>query len=216
MKHPSEIQLALLAGGDLSRWERWRIARHLGRCTQCRRELDALQDAGAQLRELAAETPELPNNLSWNRLAQEMTGNIRVGLAAGEAIAQFDRPAPRKPRLGLHAALVVLGATLIFMIAFWASLPSQQADHLMASLKRIRAERIGMMIHSASAIPDEPIVEASSAGIVLKENGGTLSLVHPGSDGATVTVSTEGSAGVRFVDNDTGQVTTTKVYYAEQ
>ncbi len=28
---------------------------------------------------------ELPNALSWNRLADEMTGNIRVGLAAGEA-----------------------------------------------------------------------------------------------------------------------------------
>ena len=54
------------------------------------------------------EMPELPNGLNWNRLSQEMTGNIRVGLAAGEAIALFDKPAPAKHRLGWNAALVVL------------------------------------------------------------------------------------------------------------
>jgi hypothetical protein len=216
MKHPAEAQLALLAGGDLGRLERWQVGRHVARCAECRREFHALQDTGAQLRELAGEMPELPNNLTWNRLAQEITGNIRVGLAAGEAIAQFDRPAPRKQRLGWQVASVVMGATAIFGIAFWTSLPPQQAQHLMTSLQRIRTERIGTLIHSASAIPDQPTVEASSSGIELKENGGTLSLMHPRSDGATVSVSMEGSAGMRFVDNDTGQVTTNRVYYAEQ
>ena len=28
MKHPNEIQLALLAGGDLAAWDRWRVRRH--------------------------------------------------------------------------------------------------------------------------------------------------------------------------------------------
>jgi hypothetical protein len=42
-----------------------------------------------------------------------------------------------------------------------------------------------------------------------------MSLI-PHSDGATVSASVLGSAGVRFVDADTGQVTTNKVYYAEQ
>ena len=44
----------------------------------------ALRTASQQVREVAAE---IPKDLNWNRLAQEMTGNIRVGLAAGEAIA---------------------------------------------------------------------------------------------------------------------------------
>ena len=72
------------------------------------------------------------------------------------------------------------------------------------------------MIHSAAATPEEAIVEASATGIQVKENGRTLSLMHPRSDGATVSISMHGSAGVRFVDADTGQVTTNKVYYAEQ
>ena len=40
--------------------------------------------------------PDFPKDLNWNRLAEDMTGNIRVGLAAGEAIARFDRPAGRR------------------------------------------------------------------------------------------------------------------------
>jgi hypothetical protein len=215
-RHPEEAQIALFAGGDLGRWERWRVARHVAHCAECEHEVQALRGAGSQLRELAAEMPELPNGLNWNRLSQEITGNIRVGLAAGEAIALFDRPAPAKHRLGWNATLVILGATMVFAIAFWTSLPTQQAEHLMASLKRIRTERIGTVIRSTAATPDEVVVEASSAGIQVKENGRTLSLMQPRSDGATVSISMQGSAGVRFVDADTGQVTTNKVYYAEQ
>jgi hypothetical protein len=217
VKHPAELQIALFAGGDLGRWERWRVARHVARCAECQHEVQALRGAGTELRELAAEMPELPNGLSWNRLSQEIIGNVRVGLAAGEAIALFDKPTPAKPRLGWNAALVVMGATVVFGIAFWTSLPPQQAEHLVASLKRIRTERIGTVIHSTAATTaDEAVVEASSAGIQVKENGRTLSLMQPRSDGATVSISMQGSAGVRFVDADTGQVTTNKVYYAEQ
>jgi hypothetical protein len=216
VKHPAETQIALLAGGDLGRWERWRVTRHVARCAECQHEIQALREAGAQLRELAAEMPELPNGLSWNRLSQEISGNIRVGLAAGEAIALFDKPAPAKHRLGWNAALVALAATAVFAIAFWTSLPPQQAEHLLASLKRIRTDRIGTTIHSSAAVPDEALVEASSAGIQVKENGRTLSLMQPRSEGATVSISMQGSAGVRFVDADTGQVTINKVYYAEQ
>ena len=229
MKHPSPAQIALFAGGDLGRWERWLIARHVSRCAECRHETQALRDACMELRELADQMPELPNGLTWNRLAEEIKGNIRVGLEAGEAIALFDRPLRSKPRLGwpglswppfsLNAALVVLGAGVIFAIAFWTSLPPQQAEHLLTSLERIRTERMGTLVHSAAATPgagqEDVVLEASSSGIQVRENGRAMSLI-PHSDGATVSVSMHGSAGVRFVDADTGQVTTNKVYYAEQ
>ena len=223
MRHPAEVQVALFAGGDLGRWERWRVGRHVAHCAQCQQEFRTLRDAAGQLREFAAGmpnlspnlSPEFPNGLSWNRLAQEMTGNIRVGLAAGEAIALFDNPSPARHRLGWNAALVILGASVIFAIAFWTSLPRQQADHLWASLQRIRTERIGTVVHSGAAVPEEVVLEATSTSIQVKENGRAMSLI-PHSDGATVSASVLGSAGVRFVDADTGQVTTNKVYYAEQ
>jgi len=221
MRHPAQAQIALFTGGDLGRWERWRVARHMARCAECRHEAQALRDASSQLRELTHQTPDLPNGLNWNRLADEMTGNIRVGLAAGEAIALFDKPLRSRHRLGWNAALVALGATVIFGVAFWTSLPPQQAEHLLASLQRIRTERIGTLLHSATATTgaglssEEVILEASSSSIQVRENGRAMSLI-PHSDGATVSVSMHGSAGVRFVDADTGQVTTNKVYYAEQ
>lgn len=226
MKHPAPGLLALFSGGDLGRWERWRIARHSARCLECRREIQALRDASGALRQLASESPVFPNAVNWNRLAEEITGNIRVGLAAGEAIARFDKPLRAPSRLRrLHisnAALVAAGAMVIFAVAFWTSLPPQQAGHLLASLDRIRTERIGALIHSAAAsgahakaAPQDVIIEASSSGIQVRENGRALSLI-PRSDGATVSVDMHGSAGVRYVDADTGQVTTTKVYYAQQ
>jgi hypothetical protein len=63
---------------------------------------------------------------------------------------------------------------------------------------------------------DDVMLEASSSAIEVKENGRTMMLTHPRSDGVTVSINMRGSAGVRYVDNDTGQVTTNKVYYAEQ
>jgi hypothetical protein len=218
MRHPAETQLALFAGGDLGRWERWLVGRHVARCAGCEQDVQALRAASSQLHEVATELPtQLKKDLNWDRLAQEMTGNIRVGLAAGEAIARFDKPAAARPlRLRWNAALVIAAASVVFGIAFWTSLPPQQAEHLMASLRRIRTERIGTPIRGAAAVQEEVVLEASSAGIEVKENGGTMSLMHPHSDGGTVSVSLQGSAGVRFVDADTGQVTTNKVYYAEQ
>ncbi len=227
MKHPAPAQIALFAGDDLGRWNRWRVSRHVARCSVCRDEVQALRDATAQLRDLTDEMAQLPPVLSnasnWNRLADEMTGNIRVGLAAGEAIALFDKPLRTRHRLGWNAAMVVLGATAIFAIAFWTSLPPQQAEHLLSSLERIRVERIGTLLHSASATTgampgaaqEDVVLEASSSSIQVRENGRSMSLI-PHSDGATVSVSMHGSAGVRFVDADTGQVTTNQVYYAEQ
>lgn len=219
MTHPVPAQLALFSGSDLGFWDRWRISRHIARCAQCRREVQGLRDASSRLRDLASELPESPDIPDWNRLAEEMTGNIRVGLAAGEAIAIFDKPVRSRRRFHWNAALVALGATAIFAVAFWTSLPPQQADHLLGSLQRIRTERIGTLLHSSPAAktpaPEDVILEASSSGIQVKENGRAMSLI-PHSDGATVSVSMHGSAGVRYVDADTGQVTTNKVYYAEQ
>ncbi len=212
MKHPNEIQLALFAGGDLGAWDRWRVKRHVSRCANCESEVEALRLGSEQVREVAAE---LPKDLNWNRLAEEMTGNIRVGLAAGEAIAGFDKPpvAARPRRLGWNAAMVLACATVVFVTAFWMNLPQQQADHLMSALRRIAAGPAGQR---PVLTPESVVLEASSSSIEVTENGRTMSFLRPRSDNVTVSVSMKGSAGVRYVDADTGQVTTNKVYYAEQ
>jgi len=212
VKHPSEVRLALWTGGDLGRLDRWRVGRHVARCSHCETEVQALRGAGAQVRELTAE---LPQDLNWNRLAEEMTGNVRVGLAAGEAIAAFDPPLRSRPaRLGLNAAMVLGCATVVFLVAFSVNLPQPEADHLLNALKRIRFERLGKLVQHPAATGDV-VLEASSTSIEVKENDRAMSLMLPHSDGVTVSVNLQGSAGVRYVDADTGQVTTNKVYYGE-
>lgn len=212
MRHPNQVQLALFAGGDLGLWDRWQVRRHVAKCSGCESEVAALRKASEQVREAA---PDLPKDFNWNRLAEEMTGNIRVGLAASEAIARFDRPGQgvRPIRVGWNAALVLACATLIFVTAFWTSLPREQAQHLTSAMQKIFTGQTGRHVAISQ---DDAVLEASSSGIAVKENGSTMTLTHPRSDGVTVSINMRGSAGVRYVDADTGQVTTTKVYYAEQ
>jgi hypothetical protein len=162
-------------------------------------------------------TAELPENLNWNQLAEEMSANVRVGLAAGEAIARFDKPAlSGRPRLGWNAAMVIACATVVFGAAFWINLPRPQMDHLLSALGRVRVDRVGKLVQHPAAATEDVMLEASSLSLDLSQNGRTLSLMHPHSDAVTVSVSMRGSLGVRYVDADTGQVTTNKVYDAEQ
>ena len=216
MKHPNEVQLALLAGDDLGCWESWRTRRHVAHCADCQSELNGLRAAS----QFAAESvTELPKDLNWNRLAQEMTGNIRVGLAAGEAIASFDKPAAAgHPRLKLkwNVGMALACASAVFAVGFWVNLPQAQTDHLLQALKRIGTQGFANGMQRASLRQDGVVLEVSSSGIEVRENGRALSLMHPNTDGVTVSVNMRGSAGVRFIDSDTGQVTTNKVYYAEQ
>jgi hypothetical protein len=215
MKHPNQIQLSLLAGGDLGPLDRWRIGRHVSGCANCANEVQALRAAIEQVREVTAGLPE---NLNWNQLAEEMTANVRVGLAAGEAIAGFDKPtlAGRPRHLGWNAAMVVACATVVFGAAFWINLPRPQMDHLLSALQRVRTDRIGKLVQNPAVGTEDVTLEASSLSLDLSQNGRTLSLMHPHSDAVTVSVSMRGSVGVRYVDADTGQVTTNKVYDAEQ
>ena len=173
---------------------------------------------GQSERMSAKQTAALPENLNWGQLSEEMTANIRLGLAAGEAIARFDKPAlgGGSRHLGWNAALVVACATVVFGAAFWINLPRPQMDHLLAALGRVRTERIGKLVQHPAAASADVMLEASSVSLDLSQNGRMMSLMHPHSDAVTVSVSMRGSVGVRYVDADTGQVTTNKVYDAEQ
>jgi len=205
MRHPAEAELALFSGRDLGFWNRWRVGRHVARCQDCRATLEEFEAVRVGVQEFGSK---LPGDLNWNRIAGEMTGNIRVGLAAGEAIARYDRVSTqRKPqRPAWHAAALLAGACLLFVAVFWLYLPQQSVRNVTGLLVKGHAQ----------LAPDEVVLEASRSSIQVRENGGTLSLMHPRSDGLTISVNMQGSAGARYVDSDTGQVTINRVYYAQQ
>jgi hypothetical protein len=212
--HPTEAELALYSGDDLSAWQSWSIRRHLSACSPCRHEVKAHRDGLATLHGAAGS--EIPGHVNWQRLSQEMTGNIRVGFAAGECIAGFEKTIrPVRPRLLWHAAIVFAAVSVVSIGALSLNLSKDERDGLIANVGRIRWERILRPIRPSSLAQDAVVLEAGPTEIAVKSNGRELYLNHPRSDGGTVSINMQDSAGVRYVDADSGQVTTNRVYYAQ-
>jgi hypothetical protein len=188
MMHPSESQLALFAGGELGWVERFRVMRHLRSCASCPDILERYRQCAAELNRLREE---LPPGLVWDRLANEMTGNIRVGLAAAECISGR----PGKPsRLDWRPAAAMAMLTLVLAVAWWFNLPSRRLPaHTMRAAEGV-------------------VLQYTPSGLEVKENGNALTLMHPKGGQRTISVSSPGLLRVRYVDGDTGQITINNVY----
>ena len=181
-KHPSEANLALFAGGELSRWTRWKVERHVEICAECRRNISDF----SVLRSQASVLADLPE-VAWNSMAAEMKANIRLGLEAGECV----NPHPVS-RIGFSpralAACVSLAALLV------------------ASVFLERPAPRGMDIKIS-----EPVLETSGSGIQLREGDQGMVLLnrhaHEVNDLATGRAMQQS-----YVDSETGLVTVNNVY----
>jgi hypothetical protein len=207
--HVRETDLALYASGDVSLWQRAAIHLHVRQCERCREVVNEFRGDARILRDAAAGLPE---GVDWARLSAEMTANIRVGLEAGECVA------PRKLRKAIPVSIparwrpVALASAVAAMLtvmlagAWWLNVPAQDTQALNRAMHSIWRGR--------SAMSDErvAVIEASSEGIELRKNGGSLGVTQDAARLMTVSVSTQGSASAHYVDQDTGQVTITSVY----
>lgn len=201
MKHPAEIELALYAGGELPFWRNWSLAVHVRKCESCRRNARLF---AADRKQLLSLDENLPSEVKWDRLAQEMTGNIRVGLAAGECVTPIVQ---KHRRLHWRPALTVAAVASLVVGAWVLNMPPSETQ----ALGRVaRALWTGTSVRPVEAAG--PIVESTASGLQVKENGSAMTLMNPGSQPVAVTVSMGGSVRARYVDADTAQVTITNVY----
>ena len=203
-KHPSEPVLALLAGGELGFWERWQINLHVRLCPNCQGEVEAFTRAAKAFNSGAREIPSDLAAVSgeWETLSREMTGNIRVGLAAGECI---EIRKPLAGRFGWRGAVVVGALSVLVVTGWFLNIPRQQTEHLLQSLRQIAS--------GTRSAPDEAAtLETSAAGIGLRQNGRGMTLLNPKSAAVTLSVSTRGSVGASYIDAETDQVTINNVY----
>lgn len=206
-RHVKESDLALFVSGDLSLFERTAARLHLSGCPDCRARVEAYRFDRQRLKEDAAQ---LPAGVNWDRLAQEMTANIRVGLAAGECVAPRARKQGswigRMSSWGWRPAAAMAGVAMLLSAAWWLNLPNADTASLnraLHSLVRGRGE---------SAPEDRgPVVEVTSRGPELRENGGALVMSQGSTQPVSVNVSAQGTASARYVD-DAGQITITGVY----
>ena len=207
-RHFAETVLALHASGDLPFWRGVLVRFHVRGCDHCRGLVDALRADREELRRSSDDMPAgISTNFDWDQLAAEMTANIRVGLAAGECVTPRER---KVPAISWRPAAIAAGLVVVLGGAWWLNIPPTDT------------EAIGRAIHNMAtgqraSTPDErsdrgPVVGASFSGVELLENGGRLGIEQNGLHPVMFSVSAQGSASARYVDQDTGQVTITTVY----
>ena len=195
MKHPSIENLALHSGGELPWWPRMTVRRHVNGCAQCQAEVALFGETAAAVR---AETGEMPAGVQWDRLAGEMRANVRVGIAASDAISSYGAVNDAGPAQGMSWRMAVLTAGFVFMLSvgYWLN-ASKRSEQL-----------------AAMRLPDPIVAEVSERGVGMSDGSKGMELQGPKTNprASIMTVSTLGSAGARYVDEETGQVTVNHVY----
>jgi len=204
-RHIAESDLALYASRDLPLLDRTLAGMHVRRCEQCRELVAAFR---ADRKELAASADNMPGSVDWDQLAAEMTANIRVGLAAGECVTPRE---PKKAAFTWQPVAIALGVVLLIAGAWWLNIPRADTDAIGHALHTIATG--GRTARPAVSEEERgPVVGASSTGVELLQNGGRLGIDQSGLRPVLFSVSTQGSASARYVDQDTGQVTITATY----
>jgi hypothetical protein len=187
MRHPSESDLALYATGDLS-WARKKLTgRHVAQCGACQSvvvDYSAFQAGMTQF-------PKLPATLQWNRLAAEMSANIRLGIEAGECVSPRGKARTQVKlalpwhRLSIACAVLCAVAGIAFIVEHP---PSMAAPPLTGT-----------------------VLEASEAGLQIREGNQTLRLLNTSGTDVSRTVGARGEVGARYLDPN-GYVTVSQVY----
>jgi hypothetical protein len=192
-RHPSESDLALLAGGDCAWWQGLRLRRHVTRCGDCRDALASFSELRSAVRE--SDLPGFAaNDPAWDRMASEMRANIRLGLAAGECVGEApvaEDDVPHRawvPRFAIGmASVVLLAGAGIFLRSL---LPHGDLPGV---------------AHSA-------VVESSGTGVEVRTDSGSMTLLNHGDEAGNQTVTSQGAVQTSSIDGNTGTVTITSVY----
>jgi anti-sigma factor RsiW len=204
-RHIAESDLALFVSGDLSMWRYSAVCLHIAGCEACRARIELYRQSRQSLKQAAAE---MPAGVNWDRLAAEMTANIRVGLAAGECVA----PRRRKPVsfFGWKFAAVAGGVVCVLSAAWWLNLPSSDSESLARSLSNVAhslvtggrpgipiVEDRGSSAQGASgqqAPGPQAVVQVSTDSAELKGNGVPVSVPQEASRPASPVTNSHGSA----------------------
>jgi len=202
-------------------WKYAAVCLHIARCEACRTRSESYRQ-GRQSLKLAAGA--LPAGVNWDRLAAEMTANIRVGLAAGECVA----PRRRKPAyfVGWKPAAIATGIVVVLSAAWWLNMPASDSDALARAMKSFVTggrptvsyiENRGPAVQGATAqvspdgveikqngvpMPIEQLASARSAGTAVSAPGSVRSSnpASTASDYLTVTVAVSGQTPCTKID----------------
>jgi hypothetical protein len=199
--HPSLEELALLVGGEMPYVRRWQVEDHVHHCARCEHEFEQFQAADAELRRLAeAEMLTAYEAVSdWGRLEREMAGNINVGVAAARAINNVGRHRLHSWRVAAIAGLLAL----VFAAGWMLNVPGEDTGRILGAFRSV---------WSGPRVAAGIILTTTPQGVAVRSQGAMLTVLHPASANVTASFTSNSSVAMRYVDEDTGQVTITNVY----
>jgi hypothetical protein len=187
MNHPGERDLALLAGGDAGRLQRFLLERHLHHCPACRGKISEYRELRSELASI-----DIPD-VNWNFLAADMRANIRLGLEAGACVRETQITHRWNPRL-----VMAFASLLVILFAGGELLRSGKFPHY--------PSRAGLASDAA------PVLESTGSGVEIRTGSNSLMLLNHDGDPSSQTVRANGDIGEGFVDGETGTVTMNNVY----
>jgi hypothetical protein len=201
--HPTIETLALYSKGDLPLLSRLRTGRHVAHCGNCEQRVLLFRSAIAELKQEAnSQTLTGFEAIAhWPELEREMMGNISVGLDAALCIENVGRKRTLFYRFAMAA-----GLTALFAGGWVTHIPREETSRLLASLRGAGGGFMGM---------DKPrvtgtVLRSTPEGIAVRTQSATLTILHPNS--AVISLSGTSGVSARYIDEETGQVTITKVY----
>lgn len=197
--HPSADELALYSRSELPRLADFRIRLHLRKCARCRGQVLSLRQAVDEtvrnVKTRFAHTESLPG---WQRLQQEMSGNIAVGLAAAQCIEHVDA---RRRRLWIRVS--VTGGLLALLVLAWIShIPTSDTARIFTALTNLGKPR--------TVRASVPILSSTIDGIAISSHQTGLKVLTPSA--ATVFCAGSKTLQASFVDEETGESTVVSVY----
>jgi hypothetical protein len=206
-KHPNELDLAALAGGDVSFLRQTLLHRHLQTCDECQDHLTAFRDLRENLAATAESNQDLPD-LNWDRLAAEMRANIHLGLEAGECVRQVSARGMWRDRLlaPLHSARLALAFASLLLLA--------GAGFFMRDYRTAASPNVIGASAPVTATPEYrlPVLESSMSGIEMRTGPISFAFLNREGGAASPTVSAQGAVRSRDIDAETGSVTIKDVY----
>jgi hypothetical protein len=188
-QHPGENILALHASGDLDLRDRLRVALHVRGCGACSRQVANYQSLRADLASIQATSDERLSD--WDRLSEEMTANIRLGISAAECVGPARKGRSYFAGFFWNPAVMAAGAFVLLTGAFLLNMP---------------LDRIGRLWH----LKDQSglVLESTSSGIEMRRDGlAVISVHHPDRKSHDVAANLDGSMSAGYVDDETGQYT---------
>lgn len=188
--HPSEAELALLAGGDCGRVSQFFLNRHVRRCEVC---IDTVADFVGLREEMLRQEILSDDHFAgdWDRLAAEMRANIHLGLEAGECVRQPVLAPTANPFWNPRMAAAFASLVLLVGAAFALRAPHAP---LPAAVQTVNL----------------PVLESTGSGLELRAGANSFALLNHHGGVARQTVSAQGDIRASYIE--AGAVTIHNVY----